>query len=142
MINSIIKPKEPIAGQWEIMDKPAQWVSMGYEANAFFHPATSIRVISALEVATDGDGKESGPEFHISISKEGMRRVTTQEAMEVVRMFGMDGAIEDNHVPGGIVRNFWRPVAEPFVGKECECKDEEPAIVEDKGDYVWRGVTK
>lgn len=49
-----------------------------------------------------------------------------------------NGWEEDNHVPYGIARNFWRPLAENLVGIECKCKEEEPAIVEDKGDYVWR----
>ena len=48
---------------------------------------------------------------------------------------------EDNHVPGGFVRNFWRPVADRFSGYECACVATEPAIVEDKGDFVWRGIT-
>lgn len=51
---------------------------------------------------------------------------------------GLEGAEEDNHVPHGKVRNFWRPVAELLVGKECECKAEEPVIREDKGDFIWR----
>lgn len=33
-------------------------------------------------------------------------------------------------------------VADKYVGHECECKKSEPAIKEDKGDFIWRGVTK
>lgn len=65
-------------------------------------------------------------------------RCTSLQAKEILRQFGLDGAEEDNHVPHGIVRNFWRPVADRLVGLECACKAEEPAIVEDQGDYVWR----
>jgi len=27
-----------------------------------------------------------------------------------------------------------------FKPIECACVDEEPAIAEDKGDFIWRGV--
>ena len=89
----------------------------------------------------DGDRFDRGPEYHLSISRQtpaGPRRCTSEMARIVLRQFGLEGAEEDNHVPNGVVRNFWRPVADPLVGLECECKDEEPAIVEDKGDFVWR----
>ena len=95
-------------------------------------------MFSAVEVAKDADNIDRGPEYHISISKDGRRRCTRSEAIQVLKQFNLDGAEEDNHVPYGIVRNFWRPVAENLVGLECACKKDEPAIVEDKGDYVWR----
>jgi hypothetical protein len=107
---------------------------------AFFHEASSISVISAVEFIDDG--KVDGPEYHLSISRQhptmGPRRCSSTEAKWVLRQFRLDGALEDNHVPGGMVRNFWRPVADPLVGRECECVDTENAIREDKGDYVWR----
>lgn len=108
---------------------------------AFFHAASSLSVISTVEFI--GDGKVDGPEYHVSISRQhrtlGTRRCTSVEARWVLVQFGMNGAHEDNHVPGGLVRNFWRPVADPMVGRECLCVETENAIVEDKGDYVWRG---
>jgi hypothetical protein len=94
-------------------------------------------------VASDGK-VDKGPEYHVSISKQlfaGPTRCTSDEARWVLEQFGLDGAEEDNHVPGGVVRNFWRPVATGLIGLECECKAEEPAIREDKGDFVWRPVT-
>lgn len=115
---------------------------MGYDAQGWFHPDTGLAVISAVEVADDGDGVERGPEYHISVSRNGAQRATSQEAQQVLRDFDLEGAEEDNHVPGGNVRNFWRPVAENLVGIQCACKADEPAIVEDKGDYTWRGVTE
>ena len=36
--------------------------------------------------------------------------------------FGVEGALEDNHVPGGLVRNFWRPVADHLEGRECSVR--------------------
>lgn len=140
-MTSIIKPKSPLHSGWmNIPGLPAS-LSLGYESYGFLHPATGLRVISAVEVANDGDGIDKGPEYHISISKDG-KRCSSAEAAWVLNQFGLEGSEEDNHVPNGFVRNFWRPVADNMVGIECKCKDSEPAIVEDKGDFVWRGVTE
>lgn len=116
---------------------------LGYPCRAFFHDKTYLAVLSAVEVADDGK-IDKGVEYHISISKQviGLRtqRCTSDEAKWVLDQFGLEGAEEDNHVPSGMVRNFWRPVANSLVGLECECKAEEPAIVEDKGDFTWRAA--
>jgi hypothetical protein len=113
---------------------------MGGVGRGYFHAERSLSVISAVEVVDDGE-IDKGPEYHISVSRQtpaGPQRCTSDAARFVLKQFGLDGAEEDNHVPYGVVRNFWRPVADRFVGLECECKAEEPAIVEDKGDFVWR----
>lgn len=139
----IIKPKRPSHGLWLRLPDPPEWVSMGYVAEAWFHPAERIQVISAVEVAHDDDGIDKGPEYHISISRQtgnGVKRISSMDAKQVVRMFDMEGAEEDNHVVRGVVRNFWKPVNESLVGLECSCKARESAIVEDKGDFVWRGT--
>lgn len=136
---SVIKPLRPSGAPWvRMQDIPES--SLGYESQTWMNTALGLYVISAVEVAQDKDGIDRGPEYHISISKAGKRlsRCTSDEARYVLRAFGLDGAEEDNHVPNGIVRNFWRAVAEPLIGLECACKAEEPAIVEDKGDFVWR----
>lgn len=138
-MHSIIKPKRPIIEGWRQGPTPPPEVSLGYESEWWFHPVYKLSVISAVEVAKDGDGIERGPEYHISVSKKGCRRCSSQEARLVLKQFDLEGAEEDNHVPYGIVRNFWRPVAESLIGLECACKESEPAMVEDKGDYVWRG---
>lgn len=139
MTLSIIAPKRPREGSgWHCLAvslPPA--VTLGFEAQAWQHKARGLRVISAVEVARDADGIDRGPEYHVSISREG-HRCSSADARTVLADFDMAGAEEDNHVPFGIVRNFWRPVADRFVGLECACKASEPAIVEDKGDYVWR----
>ena len=79
---------------------------------AFFHDASSLAVISAVEFIDDG--KVDGPEYHLSISRQhrtlGTCRCSSTEARWVLVQFGVEGALEDNHVPGGLVRNFWRPV--------------------------------
>ncbi len=136
---SIISVLRPRTRGWRELpcDKS---VSLGYPARAFFYEKNSLAVISAVEVADDGK-IDKGPEYHISISKQtvlGPSRCDSNEAKWVLEQFGLDGAEEDNHVQGGVVRNFWRPVANRFVGLECECKADEPAIVEDSGDFIWR----
>ena len=107
-------------------------------ADSFWYLPRNLFAISAVETMADED---KGPEYHISISKplpSGVKRCDSNEARWVLAQFGLEGAEEDNHVPYGKVRNFWRPVANGLVGLECECKAEEPAVVEDKGDFVWR----
>lgn len=138
-IISVLRPK----GQgWREIEADQRY-SLGYPMRAFFHPGRSLPVFSAVEAPKDGK-IDKGFEYHLSISKQhygqGIQRCNSAEAKWVLDQFGLDGAEEDNHVPNGKVRNFWRPVADRFVGLECECKAEEPAIVEDKGDFIWRGA--
>lgn len=136
----IIKPKRPISAGWTRLPDPHKAITLGYTGEAYEFSANGLYVISAVEVAKDPDGIDKGPEYHVSISRHG-KRCTSADALWVLSQFDMLDAEEDNHVPFGIVRNFWRPVADSLVGIECACKKDEPAIVEDKGDYVWRGVT-
>jgi hypothetical protein len=133
----VLRPKG--AGWTEVPG--VQRFTGGFPGRAYSHKE-GLFVISAVEVASDNDGIDRGFEYHISISRPtqpGMvARCTSNEAKWVLDQFGLDGAEEDNHVPFGKVRNFWRAVATSLVGLECSCKAEETAIVEDKGDYVWR----
>lgn len=139
-IQSIIKPLKPKGSGWR--EIPAdQRFSAGHPLRAFLH-ASDIFVMSAVEFVGD-PGQEPAQEFHISISRHtasGPQRCDTSAAKWALRQFGGEGFLEDNHVPFGKVRNFWRPVADPLVGQVCDCVAEEPAIVEDKGDFVWRGI--
>lgn len=136
-IISVLRPKSD--GWTEIPG--AQKFTLGYPARSFIHK-DGLFVISAVEVATDEDGIDRGFEYHVSISRPvapGITsRCTSNEAQWVLGQFGLDGAEEDNHVPNGKVRNFWRTVATSLIGLECACKAEEQAIIEDKGDFVWR----
>lgn len=105
----------------------------------FITEQAALRIESALEAerkrAVDGPLREI--DFDPATS-ESVRRCDSTEAKWVLNQFGLDGAEEDNHVPYGKVRNFWRTVAAPLIGLDCACKEEEPAFVEDKGDFVWR----
>lgn len=138
---SIIQPLKPEGDGWHLLPPLSGRYTMGYAAQAWSHPQSGLIVISAVEVAADKDGIDRGPEYHISVSKDvnGKKvRCDSNEARWMLAQFGCDGAKEDNHVPGGFVRNFWRTVAENLVGMECACKEDEPAIREDKGDFIWR----
>lgn len=135
-VTSVLRPHGP--GWREIPG--AQQFTLGYPARSFLHNRARLFVMSAVEVASDED---KGPEYHISISKQlasGAVRCDSNEAKWVLAQFQLDGAEEDNHVPSGIVRNFWRPVATGLIGIECRCKAAEPAVVEDRGDFVWRAA--
>jgi hypothetical protein len=143
MIESVIKPLRPKGEHWMRWPTPQNLRRAGYPCEVWFNGVRALQVFSAVEVAVDRDGSSNGPEYHLSMSRralglDGPQRCTSGEAKWVLREFGLEGAEEDNHVPNGKVRNFWRPVAEGLVGKECECKTEEPVIREDKGDFVWR----
>lgn len=145
-ILTIIKPKRPTGAGWRRLADPSKQVTLGFDGESYFHVDSGLFVISAVEVAKDADGIDRGPEYHVSVSQSGHmgppRRCTSGDAMWVIAAFDMLDAEEDNHVPNGVVRNFWRPVADRLVGIECACKDAEPVMREEKGDYIWRGVTR
>ncbi|MFS8980117.1 hypothetical protein PO002_37640 [Cupriavidus necator] len=151
MTGSIIKPKRPASPGWVQAKGPQieaimRAAAVGFACEAWFHPASGIQTFSALELARDPGTPDLGPECHLSMSKYGgagrPRRTTSAEALWCLAQFDLVDAKEDNHVPGGVVRNFWRPVADNLSGYEYPCAADEPAMREDRGDYVWRGVTK
>lgn len=136
-IVSVVRPRVP---GWREVPTDALPRGMTGPRRAFIHDATLLFVISAVEFIDDG--KADGPEYHVSVSRQhptlGTRRCSSVEARWVLVQLRLDGALEDNHVPGGLARNFWRPVADSMVGRECLCVADENAISEDKGDFVWR----
>ena len=143
MSKSVIQPKRPIIQGWrraKWWTCPPQLAELGYPVEAWEHPSSGLFALSAVEVAKDPHGPDLGPEYHLSVSLNG-GRCPASDALYVLASFGLEDAKEDNHVPGGFVRNFWRPVNDNLSGYECKCVDEEPAMCEDKGDFVWRGVT-
>jgi hypothetical protein len=135
----IIQPKRPHGQGWRRIAGSLP----GFERVAhavWAHDANGLGVISAVEVAAEAAHLPPlGPAYHISISRFG-ERCSGADALWVLNEFGLLDAQEDNHVPGGKVRNFWRYVADNLSGYECACVAVEPAIREDRGDYVWRGV--
>lgn len=137
-VPSAVPPKAPSGSRWKEMPCPPG-ATLGYPGRCFRHKPSKLMVISAVEFASQARGLPGACVYHVSVSKNGRRRCSPAEAAFVLRVFDLDDAEEDNHVPYGIVRNFWRPVADNRIGEECPCKATEPAMVEDKGSYVWRG---
>lgn len=142
MLESVIKPKQPTGAGWhQVKGVVLPLAGEGFPYAAWEHAASGLFAISAVEVATEKVGVPAlGPAYHLSISLNG-RRCSSADAAWVLGQFDLTDALEDNHVPSGKVRNFWRYVAEGLSGMECPCTDEEPAIREDKGDFVWRGIS-
>lgn len=138
---SIIKPLQPKGAGWAQIPTPRQMLAHGSNAVEVWKYKEQFAVISAVEMA-EAEGPSSPLElhYHVSISGPNQTRVDSNDVRWVLGQFGMDGAEEDNHVPYGFVRNFWRPVNENRIGIECACKEDEPAIRENKGDFVWRPV--
>ena len=135
---NIIKPKKPIAGSRWKYNGPID-IDPKFESYSYLHPDGFV-AISAMVVADGIITNQPIPQFHLTISKKGARRCSSADAKFILKQFGMDLSLEDNHVESGFVRNFWMPVAQDWIGKECDCIDDEPAIKEDKGDFIWRGI--
>lgn len=137
-IKSIIKPLTPRGTGWK--ELPAdQRFTMGFPLRCFLHEESRLFVMSAVETMANED---KGPEYHISVSKAIAPGIIgyadSNETKWILEQFKLEGAEEDNHAPNGKVRNFWRTIATPLIGMECKCKDDEPEIKANKGDYIWR----
>lgn len=140
-VPSVVQTLKPKSEDWIEVEPPTAAAQMAITVTAWFHKE-GFFCISAVEYVLPEGETESRPEYHLSMSRQsaiiGASRVTSNQAAWILKEFGMDGAFEDNHVPFGKVRNFWRPVNDNLVGQVCACVDDEPAIKEDKGDYIWR----
>lgn len=139
-ISNIIQPKRPIQGsRWEYLQPYT--ANPRFEGHYWVHPDGYL-VISSMEVADGILTDEIIPQYHLSISRYKVgkppKRCSSADANFILKQFDLEFALEDNHVPYGTVRNFWQPVNENLVGKECECTETENKIIEDKGDYIWR----
>ena len=140
MIHDIIKPLSPQGSGWSGGRDVRAELKSAYPVTCWWYEPQRLYVLSAVEVATDTDQVSRGPEYHISVSKQtpDLRpyRCSAEEGAFVLGAFGLDGWEEDNHVPDGKVRNYWRAVAENMVGRECACKETEHRVVE--GDFEYR----
>lgn len=145
---AIVSPLRPRGRGWtQIAVDTSLWPRQPYVIEGWRNRVHEVQVFSAVESVRPEGETEPRLEYHISITgyndeKSKGYRCSASRARWVLREFGLDGHFEDNHVPHGIVRNFWRPVAEPLVGQVCPCVDEEPAMREMKGDYIWRGAPR
>lgn len=135
---SAVAPKHPNGAGWRLVPGCSLLDAEGYPYACFAHDESGMCVISAVEVAAEVVGKPAiGPAYHLSVSRYG-ERCSSADALWVLGQFDLSDAKEDNHVPSGKVRNFWRYVADNLSGLSCPCEATEPTIREDKGDFVWR----
>lgn len=133
-VKSVVRPKKPNKKQWICRGLAPTLATLGYPGFIWFHRDRQLQVISAVENTDEG----VGPMYHVSVSRN-RKRCSRADAKMVLKHFDMEDADEDNHVPGGVVRNFFKPVADHLSGYECPCKETEPKMVEDKGEFIWRG---
>lgn len=117
-----------------------------YVYERYWSRVHELSVITAIEVVQpDSDlGLVPRPEYHVSVTglkylAEAPYRVSDSRGRYAMKLFGFEGYTEDNHVPDGKARNYWRPVDDKMAGEICRCVEREPAVREMKGDYVWRG---
>lgn len=138
---AVVAPKRPAFPGWRRLRVAVDELERrGYPYEVWAHDGNGLGVITAIEVAAEAEGMPPlGPAYHISVSAFG-KRCSSADAAWVLAQFECSDALEDNHVPNGQVRNFWRYVADNLAGRVCACVDVEPEIREDKGDYVWRGA--
>ncbi len=102
----IINPKNPKSKSWAFMGEiPLPNMTIFDTAQAWRHES-GLCVLSAVEAPDD----KIGPEYHISITKNGNQRCSSNEAKFVLKHFDMEHSDEDNHTM--IARHFWMPVAD------------------------------
>lgn len=151
---AIVQPLKPAGGGWRECptDSVRDWPSLPYSIQRWYNRGHEVQALSAVEcVNQEGKIDIDRLEYHVSLSgrkqldADGfvfgpVYRISSSRARWALRIFGMDEALEDNHVPSGLVRNYWRPLNDREVGEVCKCVEEEPAMREMKGDFVWRGL--
>lgn len=132
-----VTPKRPSSGAWVRTGSHGFDAGTGPVAAEVYDHPSGTRVLSSVDFIPEPEGH--GLEFHVSISCAG-RRASREQVRAALRDFGMKRAEEDNHVPGGIARNFWLPV-DPKDPVGCECVNTEKP--HDEGDgFIWREVPK
>lgn len=141
MIHDIIQPLSPTGEGWVGGEDVRHKLRSAFPITWWWYVPLRLYVLSAVEVAVDTDGFSPGPEYHLSVSHQTCdlrpSRCSAEEGAFILQAFGkLDGWEEDNHVPDGKVRNYWRAVAENMVGRACACKETEHLVVE--GDYEHR----
>ena len=115
--------RRPKSGTWS----EKGWVEV---ANGLmFENAMGVRAISAVQMV---DGK---PQWQVSFSHMGAR-IPSGWMEALLKQWDIEEFDEDNHVPNGKVRNYWKPF-DSLTPTVCPCKDKEPPT-EEEGGYVWR----
>lgn len=128
------RERRPTSRDWAELPVPRVITLHNQPIAASFWARGTVRVMSELaNVELPGSGGAVGPTWHVSVSRLG-KRPKRRDVDHALTDFGMRGAEEDNHHPGG-ARHFFLPVDPAFRGV-CECKTTEDVIVEPDG-YRW-----
>jgi len=127
--------------QWPYFPPPGYEDVRPYAIERWYHRGNEVQVLSAIEMVS-GESPEPRGEFHVSIS--GLKhlasdcyRISESRARWALQQFNFTDYVQDNHVPAGKVRNYWRPIAEN-QNPVCSCNEREPKVREMKRDYIWR----
>lgn len=93
-----------------------------------------LLALSECTIAVYPDSEGVGPQWLVSFSVGGKKRIDGKELRRALANFDMADAEEDNHHPG-VARHFWKPV-DPAHRVECQCKSDETLVVDSDG-YTW-----
>lgn len=132
------EPKRPGAGAWVRNGTGQKPPGARGTLPEIYDHVSGMRALTAVE-HVQVDAERAQLEYHVSFSCAG-RRASREQVRQALSDFGMAGALEDNHVPGGIARNFWLPI-DPKVDAGCYCETTEKPHDEGEG-YVWRDTPK
>lgn len=139
-----VRERRPTSREWREIPVPREFyrgrhaVMLPIAASAWRRG--SVSVMSELVIAElPGGTGENGPQWCASVSRSGGKRPRPRDVEHFLRDFGLDGAEEDNHMPGG-ARHFWLPV-DPARRGVCECKTTEDVIT-DRDGYQWTNPTE
>lgn len=132
-----MKAKRPSGAGWRELPVPPAIAAQAIAALRYVHDGWRVSVLSCVEMVHDE------PQFHVSLVMLDGSPAPRFAVKAVRKAFGMEAAEEDNHVPGGKVRNLWL-LAGDRAGV-CECKDEPETVTQigasvgDEGDaYIVR----
>lgn len=113
---NIINPLRPTGEGWVGGNDVRSPLRSPYPAGQWLHKESGLFVISEVEVVSDKDGIDRGPEYQICISKllnDDRTGCSADEVKWVLAQFKLDGAEEDTRLSTGRLRRFWRTVDEP-----------------------------
>lgn len=124
--HDIIKPRRFSGDGWKSFGDVRHLIPSVFATEKFINDVRGCCVISAVETVL-WYGVEQ-PMYHISISqiKPNGRLLSNEECEEILKLTGLDGWEEENHVRHSRVRNYWRAVNENRVGLPCPCVKTEP----------------
>src|SRR5260370_41876023 len=121
----IVHPLAPKGGGWAEWDcDTSRWPSQPYAIKRYYNRGQEMQVLSAIEMILPEGSRDGRPEYHLSVSglafgADRPYRVSDSRARWVLKAFDLEGWFEDNHVPGGLVRNYYGPSSMGGIGRSA-----------------------